>query len=80
VNAYRAKGPKARRPSRAPLSAEERAAVRTAGAEDARRSRVRQGLPGRIEDAAAIAVLAELLRTASSARNPGTSQERKPTA
>jgi hypothetical protein len=48
---------------RAPLSEEERAAIRDAGMEDARRSRIRQGLPERIEDPAAIAILAALLRT-----------------
>jgi hypothetical protein len=41
---------------------EGRAAIRRAGAEDARRSRVRQGLPERIEDPAAVAVLAAILR------------------
>jgi hypothetical protein len=80
VTAYRAKRRKARRSSRAPLSAEKRAAIRKAGADDARRSRVRQGLPDRIEDAAVMAVLAELLRTARSTPNPGTSHERKPAA
>ena len=40
-----------------------------AGAEDARRSRLRQGLPERVEDPAAIAVLAALLRTARSTSN-----------
>jgi hypothetical protein len=79
VTAYKATGRKARRPSRAPLSAEERAAIRTAGAEDARRSRVRQGLADRIEDPAVIAVLAELLRTARS-RSPDAIQERKSAA
>ena len=77
VLARRATGRKARRSSRAPLSAEERAAIRKAGADDARRSRVRQGLPDRIDDAAVIAVLADLLRTARSTPHPGTSQERK---
>jgi len=80
VTAYRAKRRKARRPSRAPLSEEERAAIRTAGMEDARRTRLRQGLPERIEDPAAIAILAALLRTARSTPKPGTSQERKPAA
>jgi hypothetical protein len=46
------------------MSAEERAKVRRAGAEDARRSRIEQGLPERIEDATAIAILAALLRAA----------------
>ena len=58
-----------RRPPRGPLSQEERAAIRKADAEDARRSRLRQGLPERIEDPAAIAVLAALLRTVPSALN-----------
>jgi hypothetical protein len=69
VTARKARGRDVRRPPRGPLSPEERAAVRRAGAEDARRSRLRQGLPERIEDAAAIAVLAALLRTARSTRN-----------
>jgi hypothetical protein len=46
------------------MSAEERATVHRAGAEDARRSRSEQGLPERIEDATAIAILAALLRAA----------------
>jgi hypothetical protein len=45
------------------MSDEERVRVRRAGAENARRSRVRQGLPERIEDPLAVAVLAALLRT-----------------
>ena len=57
----------ARRASQ-PLSPEERALIRRAGAHDARRSRLRQGLPERIEDPAAIAILAALLRTARSTR------------
>jgi len=44
------------------MSDEEREAIRKAGAEDARRSRVAQGLPERIEDPAAVAVLAAFLR------------------
>jgi hypothetical protein len=63
VTAYKAKRRKARRPPHAPLSEEERAVIRNAGREDARRSRLRQGLPERIEDPAAIAILAALLRT-----------------
>ena len=55
MTAYKAKRRKARRPPRAPLSEEERAVIRNAGREDARRSRLRQGLPDRIEDPAAIA-------------------------
>jgi len=51
-----------------PLSGEEQARIRQAGADDARRSRVQQGLPERIEDPVAIAVLAALLRTANSTR------------
>jgi hypothetical protein len=49
---------------RATMSEEERAIVRKAGAEDARRSRLRNGLPERIEDLATIAVLVALLRAA----------------
>jgi hypothetical protein len=56
-------------------------AIRKAGAQGARRSRLRQGLPERIEDAAAIAVLAALLRTARSTRDKeSASDERKPAA
>jgi hypothetical protein len=43
------------------MSAEDRAAVRQAGAEDALRSREQQGPPERIEDAAAVPVLAAIL-------------------
>jgi hypothetical protein len=51
------------------MSAEHRDAIRQVGAEDAGRSRVLQGLPERIEDPAAVAVLAGLLR-ASPAPEP----------
>ena len=44
------------------MSAEDRAAVRQADDEDARRFRARQGLPERIEDAAAVTVVAAILR------------------
>ena len=47
-----------------PLSDQERAAIRQAGADDARRSRAGQGFPERIEDPAAVALLAALLRDA----------------
>ena len=50
--------------ARQPLSDQERAAIRQAGADDARRSRAEQGFPERIEDPAAVAVLAALLRDA----------------
>ena len=46
------------------LSDRDRAAIRQAGADDARRSRAGQGFPERIEDPAAVAVLAALLRDA----------------
>ena len=68
VSAGRAGRHETRRPPRRPLTPEERALIRRAGAEDARRSRLRQGLPERIEDPAAIAVLAALLRTPRSTR------------
>jgi hypothetical protein len=50
--------------ARQPLSDQERAAIRQVGADDARRSRAEQGFPARIEDPAAVAVLAALLRDA----------------
>jgi hypothetical protein len=50
--------------ARQPLSDQERAAIRQAGADDARRSRAEHGFPERIEDPAAVAVLAALLRDA----------------
>jgi hypothetical protein len=64
------------------MSAEDRAAIRQAGAEDARRSRTRQGLPERIEDPAAVAVLAAILRDIPAPRPPSesTCHGRKPAA
>ena len=50
--------------ARQSMSDRERAAIRQAGAEDARRSRAEHGFPERIEDPAAVAVLAALLRAA----------------
>jgi hypothetical protein len=50
--------------ARQPLSDQERAAIRQAGADDARRSRAGHGFPERIEDPAAVTVLAALLRAA----------------
>ena len=50
--------------ARQPLSDQERAAIRQAGADDARRSRAGQGFPERIEDPATVALLAALLRDA----------------
>ena len=49
-------------PAREPMSDQERAAIRQAGGEDARRSRIASGLPERIEDPAAVATLAAILR------------------
>jgi hypothetical protein len=69
-----------RRPPRRPLSPEERALIRKAGAEDARRSRLRQGLPERIEDPAAIAVLAALLRSTQHRNQESTSDDTEPAA
>jgi hypothetical protein len=81
VRAYKGKRRDVRRPPRAPLSTEERMAIRKAGAQGARRSRLRQGLPERIEDPAAIALLAALLRTPRSTRDKeSTSDGRKPAA
>lgn len=66
----------------AAVNADDRAAIRKAGAEDARRSRVRQGLPERIEDPAAVAVLAAILRDthAPPPSSESTSHEREPAA
>lgn len=44
------------------MSAEDSNAIRQVGAEDGWRSRAQQGLPERIEDPAAVAVLAAILR------------------
>jgi hypothetical protein len=55
--------------------------IRRVGAQDACRSRLRQGLPERIEDPAAIAVLAALLRTTRSTRTEeSTSDDNQPAA
>ena len=62
-------------PVREPMSDHERAAIRQAGAEDARRSRIASGLPERIEDSEAVAALAAILRRAP---NESTSHERHP--
>ena len=50
-------------PPRQPaMSEEEREAIRQAGADDARRSRVEHGFPEQIENPAAVARLAAILR------------------
>ena len=54
-----------------------RETIREAGAEDARRSRIENGLPERIEDPAAVAVLAAIL---SRPPNESISHERNPAA
>ena len=53
------------------MTDEEREAIRQAGADDARRSRVEHGFPERIEDPAAVAMLAAILRDIPA---PGTRQ------
>jgi len=64
-------------PARQPtLSDEEREAIRKAGAEDARRSRVEHGFPERIEDPAAVAVLAAILHGIPAPRPPSESSQR----
>ena len=55
--------------ARQPLSDQERAAIRQADADDARRSRAEHGFPARVEDPAAVAVLAALLRAARAPHN-----------
>jgi len=66
---YKGKRREVRRPPRASLCTEERMAIRKAGAQGARRSRLRQGLPERIEDPAAIALLAALLHSPRSTQD-----------
>lgn len=65
-------------PAATAMSDQERAVIRQVGADDARRSRARQGLPERIEDPAAVAVLAAILRDIPAPRPPSepTSRER----
>jgi len=77
ASAGRAGRHETRRPPRRPLTPEERALIRRAGAQDARPSRLAQGLPERIEDPAAIAVLAALLRTGT---QESTSDDNQPAA
>jgi len=48
------------------MSDQERAAIRQAGAEDARRSRIANGLPERIEDSEAVATLAAISENVAS--------------
>ena len=69
-------------PASAAMSDQERAAIRQAGADDARRSRARQGLPERIEDPAAVAMLAAIFRDTPAPRpqSESISDERKPAA
>jgi hypothetical protein len=55
------------------MTDQERQAIRQAGAEDARRSRVDHGLPERVEDAAAVATLAAILRSIPAPRLPSES-------
>ena len=63
------------------LSDEEGEAIRQAGADDARRSRVEYGFPERIEDPAAVARLAAILRDIPAPRPPTESNdERNPDA
>ena len=80
--AHSATGPRQHeRPAATAMSDQERAAIRQAGADDARRSRARQGLPERIEDPAAVAVLAAILRDVPAPRHSeSSSHERKPAA
>ena len=67
--------------ARQPMSDQERAAIRQAGADDARRSRAEHGFPERIEDPATVAVLAALLRDARAPpRNERTRRTSTPAA
>ena len=62
------------------MSEEERESIRKAGADDGRRSRVEHGFSERIEDPAAVAMLAALLRDIPVPRPPSesTSEVRNP--
>jgi len=73
---------KHQRPAATAMSDQERAAIRQAGADDARRSRVEHGFPERIEDPAAVAKLAAILSEIPAPRSPSesTSDERNPAA
>jgi hypothetical protein len=64
------------------MSEEEREAIREAGAADARRSRAEHGFSERIEDPAAVAMLAAILRDIPAPRLPSESisDERDPAA
>jgi hypothetical protein len=64
-------------PAQEPLSDHVRESIRKAGAEDARRSRIANGLPERIESSEAVATLAAILRRPTS---ESTSRERNPAA
>lgn len=69
-------------PARQPaLSDQEREAIREVGAHDARRSRIEHRFPERIEDPAAVAMLAAILRDIPKPRSPSenVSHEREPT-
>jgi hypothetical protein len=59
------------------MSDQECAAIRQAGAEDARRARIADGLPERIEDSEAVAALAAILRRPAS---ESTRHEKNPAA
>jgi hypothetical protein len=64
------------------MSEEEREAIREAGPDDARRPRIEHGFPERIDDPAAVARLAAILRDIPAPRPPSesTSDERNPAA
>ena len=62
------------------MSDHEREAIRQAGADDARRSRIEHGFPERIEDPGTVAVLAAILRDARAPPRHSTGNERRPAA
>ena len=71
-----------KRPATTAMSDQERAAIRQAGADDARRSRVEHGFSERIEDPAAVARLAAISRDIPALRpsSESASDERNPAA
>ena len=69
------------RPAATSMSDHERAAARLVGAYDARRSRARHELPGRIGDPLAVGVLAATMRdTRASTRSGNVNHARNPAA
>lgn len=78
--AGRTDGTSTHRGARQPMSDQKRAAIRQAGADDARRSRIEHGFPERIENPATVGVLAAILRDVRAPPSQSTGTEREPAA